>query len=238
MPRKVTRSGDAGKNDWKKKRKQNHLELKVHRYYIFCEGEQTEPNYFAGFKKLIDTNSIYKNMVLIEIEPCAAETMRVIGKAEKYVQQNNIKKGQIWCVYDKDSFPSKNFNGVEERALSLNKDNEDISYHVAWSNECIEFWFILHFEYYISNNHRTRYIDFLNEKFKELRIGKYEKNMPDIFEILLNHGSPKLAIKYAKRIIKSNQGKSSALIAPGTRVYELVEELAKYLPKAERAMFN
>ena len=43
-------------------------------------------------------------MVLIEIEPCAAETMRVIGMAERYVKKNKIQKGQIWCVYDKDSF--------------------------------------------------------------------------------------------------------------------------------------
>ena len=36
-----------------------------------------EPLYFAGFKKLIEENPIYKDMVLIEIEPCQADTMRV-----------------------------------------------------------------------------------------------------------------------------------------------------------------
>ena len=30
-------------NDWKKKRRQEHLELKEYQYYIFCEGQQTEP---------------------------------------------------------------------------------------------------------------------------------------------------------------------------------------------------
>ncbi len=39
-------------------------------------------------------------MVLIEIELCQAETMRVIGKAEEYVRKNKLEKGQIWCVYD------------------------------------------------------------------------------------------------------------------------------------------
>ena len=58
-------------------------------------------------------------MVLIEIEPCQAETMRVIGMAERYVKKNKIQKGQIWCVYDKDSFPAKDFNGVEQRARQL-----------------------------------------------------------------------------------------------------------------------
>ena len=231
MPKK------AGMEKWKKKRRQQYLELKEYHYYIFCEGEQTEPQYFAGFKRLIEDNPIYKDMVLIEIEPCAAETMRVIGKAERYVEKNNIQKGQIWCVYDKDSFPAEHFNGVVERINLLNKDNRELQYHAAWSNECIEFWFILHFAYYIANNHRTEYIDFLNNKFQELGLGKYQKNMTKIFDVLMEHGDPKLAIRYAKRIIKEGQGKTPAEIAPGTRVYGLVEELARYLPEQTKQHF-
>ncbi len=67
MPKK------AGMEKWKKKRRQEYLEMKQYRYYIFCEGQQTEPLYFEGFKKLIEDNPIYKGMVLIEIEPCQAE---------------------------------------------------------------------------------------------------------------------------------------------------------------------
>ena len=231
MPKK------AGMEKWKKERRQQYLELKEYRYYIFCEGEQTEPQYFAGFKRLIEDNPIYKDMVLIEIEPCAAETMRVIGMAERYVKENNIQKGQIWCVYDKDSFPAEHFNGVVERADLLNQDNSELQYHAAWSNECIEFWFILHFAYYTANNHRTAYINFLNHKFQELGLGKYQKNMPNLFEILMEKGNPKLAIRYAKRAIKDGRGKTPTEIAPGTKVYELVEELAKYLPEEIRNCF-
>lgn len=50
MPRKI------GTENWRKKRRQEHLEMKEYRYYIFCEGEQTEPRYFSGFKKLIEDN--------------------------------------------------------------------------------------------------------------------------------------------------------------------------------------
>ena len=114
---------------------------------------------------MIEDNPIYRDMVLIEIEPCAAETMRVIGMAEKYVVRNKLQKGQIWCVYDKDSFPASDFNGVVSRAEQLNK------------------------------------------------------------------GNPKLAIRYARRIIKNGQHKTPTEIAPGTKVYELVEELVKYLPE-------
>ncbi len=225
MPKK------AGMEKWKKKRRQEYLELKQYRYYIFCEGQQTEPLYFVGFKKLIEGNPIYRDMVLIEIEPCQAETMRVIGMAERYVKKNRIQKGQIWCVYDKDSFPADDFNGVVNRAENLNKENSQLQYHTAWSNECIEFWFLLHFAYYTANNHRREYIAFLNDKFRELGIGKYQKNMKDIFDILTEKGNPKLAIRYARRIINDGKSKTPAEIAPGTKVYELVEELVKYLPE-------
>ncbi len=163
--------------------------------------------------------------------------MRVIGMAEKYVARNRLQKGQIWCVYDKDSFPASDFNGVVRRAERLNKGNPELQYHAAWSNECIEFWFLLHFAYYTSNNHRTEYITFLNEKFKELGLGKYQKNMKNVFDILMEKGNPKLAIRYARRIIEEGQNKTPAEIAPGTKVYELVEELAKYLPENIRTNF-
>ncbi len=231
MPKK------ARTQSWKKKRLQEHLEKKEYRYYIFCEGQQTEPRYFEGFKKLIEDNPIYRDMVLIEIEPCQAETMRVIGMAERYVKKNKISKGQIWCVYDKDSFLASDFNGVVQRAEQLNKENPELQYQAAWSNECIEFWFMLHFAYYTSNNHRTEYISFLNDKFRELGLGKYQKNMKEIFDILLEQGNPKLAIRYAKRIVKDGEGKTPTEIAPGTKVYELVEELAKYLPGEKKSKF-
>ncbi len=231
MPKK------AGMEAWKKKRRQEHLEQKKYRYYIFCEGQQTEPLYFNGFKKYIESNPIYKDMILIDINPCGAETMRVIGLAEEYVRKNKITRGQIWCVYDKDSFPAERFNGVSERAEALNTMNENLQYRVAWSNECIEFWFLLHFSYYTSNNHRTKYIEYLNRKFADLNIGKYAKNMENTYDILLKHGNPKLAIRYAKRIIDEQQGKTPTNIAPGTKVYELVEEMARYLPEEMKVCF-
>ncbi len=69
-------------------------------------------------------------------------------------------------------------------------ENSQLQYHVAWSDECIEFWFVLHLAYYTSNNHRSEYIKFLNDKFRELGMGKYQKNIRDIFGVLMEKGSP------------------------------------------------
>ena len=87
---------------------------------------------------------------------------------------------------------------------------------------------MLHFAYYTSNNHRSEYIEFLNRQFNELGLGNYEKNRKDTFDILQKYGDEDLAIRYAKRIIQENEGKTPTDIAPGTKVYELVEELKKY----------
>jgi len=68
----------------------------------------------------------------------------------------------------------------------------------------------------------------LSRKFKDLGLGSYEKNRRDTFTILRQYGDEDKAIRYAKRIIKDNEEKTPTEIAPGTKVYELVEELRKY----------
>lgn len=77
----------------------------------------------------------------------------------------------------------------------------------------------------------------LNDKFAVLGLGKYQKNMKNIFAILMTKGDPRLAIRYAKRIIKDGKGKTPTEIVPGTKVYELVEELAKYLPEEQKKYY-
>ena len=61
--------------------------------------------------------------------------------------------------------------------------------------------------------------------------------MGNIFDILMTHGNPNLAIRYAKRIIKEGVPKAPSDIAPGTTVHMLVEELAKYLPENIKSRF-
>lgn len=57
---------------------------------------------------------------------------------------------EIWCVFDRDSFPAQNFN----RAFQLAK-SKNIS--VAWANEAFEIWYLLHFNYYDTGLSRAEY---------------------------------------------------------------------------------
>lgn len=54
----MAKRGRKEKDNWKKKRRQEYLEKKEFRYYIFCEGQATEPKYFQGFKRYIEDNPI------------------------------------------------------------------------------------------------------------------------------------------------------------------------------------
>ena len=226
-------------NMWKKRRRIEYLQ-KRESFYIFTEGQQTEPNYFQAFKKIIEQNPIYKSMIYIDIQPCQAETLRVLKNAEVYIKEHNIKSGSIWCVYDKDDFPNSDYNSVVYKILNLNNKQSEIQYHAIWSNQCFEFWYLLHFENYTSNTHRNQYYDFLNHKLMMYKLGKYEKNSTQMFDILLDYGNPKKAIRFAKNIIARNkQYEFSAphKIAPGTKVYELVEALVQYFPEDIKTKF-
>ena len=229
----------ARKRDNLMKSRKAGLYEPIKKFYIFCEGEQTEPNYFEGFKKAIETNPIYTNKVIIYVEGTGRETTRVIQAAEDYAKKNDISNAEIWSVYDKDDFPAGDFNAVSERAITLSARDKprQLQYEVAWSNQCIEYWFILHFDYYDSDNNRKYYIKYLRKKFVELGLSRYEKNNPNIFGILCDSGSPKLAIRHATKQLKCFEGKTDAESAPATKVHFLVEELSRFLPEPIKSKF-
>lgn len=218
-------------DNWIKPRKVNtFVEPPEKSFYIFCEGKKTEPNYFEGIKRSIELNPLYKNSILIEVEGVGAETLKVLEFAEDYVRKNNISKAEIWLVYDKDSFPPERFNGVMDRIKQLNHQQKGVNYFAGWSNQCIEYWFILHFDYYVSNNDREFYIRYLNRKFQQIGCGNYKKNDPQIYDILKRYGNPELAVRYARKRLRDCSG-TPAESAPATTVHNLYIKLSKYFPQ-------
>jgi hypothetical protein len=221
----------------KKERKENVKKLAPYRYLIVCEGEKTEPNYFNGIKKRI--NGQYagrikvKDKIDMEIKGLGKNTGNLVAFVDTLLDevgrlesQGVVPYGHIWIVFDKDDFPDEQFNNAIEQA-------EARGYHVGWSNECMELWFLLHFEFLNSGIHRSQYVEKLNAHFKKNNInkGKYDKNMGNIFEVLCEHGDIKKAIERSKELYErhAQQGtKSRARMKPANTVYELVEELFQY----------
>lgn len=184
---------------------------------IVCEGEKTEPNYFEQFEV---TN--------IRIEPrgIGDNTIGLVEYAIKESVTNDYD--QVWCVFDKDSFPIQNFNS----AVQLAKNNH---FGIAYSNESFELWYILHFEFLNSQITRDQYIKKLNNIFKSKKNegfpDSYRKNDPNIYRILKPYQNT--ALKNAKNLSKDYANElvpSSAAQCPVTYVYKLVEELNKWIP--------
>lgn len=44
---------------------------------------------------------------------CEGEKTELLDRAEKYVKENGVIKGQVWCVYDLDSFNREDFDITE-----------------------------------------------------------------------------------------------------------------------------
>ena len=180
----------------------------IPRILIVCEGTSTEPSYFRAFRV---------TSVVLDIEGIGMNTLSLVKETIE-LRKTEGTFDQVWCVFDLDNFPKQNF----DMAIQL-AQKEQI--RVAYSNESFELWYILHFDYLIAAISRQQYIEKLNG-----HLGKsYQKNDPEIYEKLLTKQKP--AIQNAKRLLDEHHPKhlNPSAKGPCTTVYELVEELNKYV---------
>jgi hypothetical protein len=180
------------------------------RFLIVCEGEKTEPNYFKKYRV---------PGLIVEVEGIGQNTYRVVEHAIKRRKQERKRKedfDQVWCVFDRDSFPAQHFN----RALELADQN---GIRAAYSNEAFELWYLLHFQYQDSAIARSLYV----EKLKTF-IDGYEKNSDEMYDKLRAHRET--AIKNATRLLNRYNPRNPERDNPSTTVHLLIEELIKSLP--------
>ena len=98
-------------------------------FLIVCEGEKTEPDYFKSFRMTAAT---------IRAVGQAMNTMTLVNRAICIREADKKRKktyDQCWVVFDKDDFPSKDFN----QAIKLAEKN---GFNVAYSNQAFEYWFL------------------------------------------------------------------------------------------------
>jgi len=169
-----------------------------------CEGSRTEPNYFQRFRvntEVVDLDVVGLGNHTLSLVQCTCELMR----------QDNY--AQVWCVFDRDSFPAERFNEALNQARRR-------GIQVAYSNEAFELWYLLHFDYHNAALSRTRYQRMLTQ-----RLGKpYRKNARDMYD-LLKERQPE-AIRNARRLLDSyGPDHNPERDNPSTTVHQLVEEL-------------
>ncbi|KJS87014.1 MAG: hypothetical protein JM58_05755 [Peptococcaceae bacterium BICA1-8] len=215
----------------KLKRKENIRQMAPYRYLIVCEGKKTEPNYFEGIKQRIEIK--YKDKIDVrkkielEIEGTGRNTQDLVNYTLEIRSLSKNIYGNVWVVFDKDDFSEEQFNNA------INRANEN-DIRVAWSNEAIELWFFLHFEYLDAAINRHQYIDKLNDYFSKYKInnGKYNKSLPEIFDILFKIGNVQKAIERSIKLRSSHcelGNITNCSKNPCTTVDELVKELFEYI---------
>lgn len=187
------------------------------RILIVCEGEKTEPNYFRSFKRVNRGGFVYE----IECEGGKINTLQVVNKAIELRDaaiRNNRAYDSVWSVFDKDSFPDKNFNAAIQKA-------ESNGINCAWSNEAFELWYVFHFANRVTSMSRKDYQKAISTFIsKHIRGYSYRKNDPNMMEYL-QLGDESRAIKLAERQANSFDNTRYAEHEPSTCVYKLVRLL-------------
>jgi hypothetical protein len=108
---------------------------------VFCEGEVTEPEYYAYVKKVLRDSLLTISIARTRGDPMKLVLAAIDAKADaaqkaRRYQDDNLAFDAVWCVVDVDR---------HERlpdALRLAKRNGIL---VAVSNPCFELWALLHF---------------------------------------------------------------------------------------------
>lgn len=193
------------KNGYKRKRTKRNVKPRI---LIVCEGERTEPNYFRCF---LGAN--------IKVEGFGMNTDTLVKKAIELKEKEEEPFDQIWCVFDRDDFPSRNFN----KAFQLAKNN---GINIAYSNEAFELWYLLHMNYLDAGISRGAYITKLNQIMVKDSL-QYQKNSKFMYAYLLEHQGK--AIKHARKLNSPYSPSDPEKDKPSTTVVDLVVELNKWI---------
>ena len=137
---------------------------------------------------------------------------------DKEISSKMIRYGKIFVVFDKDDFTKQAFNNAVIKCINK-------GYIALWSNECIELWFLLHFNYLDTAISRKEYFKKLS---KCLGI-EYKKN-DDSFSLLGGLSKISTACKYSLKLDQQfGCNVQPADRKPCTMVYKIIDEIEEYM---------
>ncbi len=139
MSLKPPKKGDLDKS-WMRKRQDRAIKMQPEYHLIVTEGTKTEPQYFQAIKDVI--NAKYRGKIQLDIYGEGDNTISLFEKARNRATSSVVYK-HVWVVFDIDDFPAERINRTAE--LCNEASNGETTYHAAWSNQCIELWYLLHF---------------------------------------------------------------------------------------------
>lgn len=208
---------------------------------IYVEGRNTEPSYFELLKNTTVDIIPIKVVPGTGIGSCVQFINKIYGEYNSLSKKDKSKYKQIWAVFDCDGHPD--FELAIKKAVEL-------GFKVAFSNMCIEYWFMLHFYDHngdsipIKNNsHSQAQIEEINRYIKKYnkgkspqdQIGEYnidsKKVEEDFFELMLaidpvtNNRRIVDAYQRAKRIHASKKNNGAEYRESVTTMYDLLAQI-------------
>lgn len=216
---------DAGK-PWAKRSLSRDVSIKRqirNIFLIYCEGTNTEPEYFRAFP--VNTETIVQAVGLgMNRRSLVKEIIRLASEHEYLRGQSNYDEDrQIWCVFDRDARGEAGEEEDFDDAVRLADEHELL---VAYSNDAFELWFCLHDHYVDNRLHRHQYYEHLSKRlgFNYQAHGKEKDVARSLYGIFLsNQGN---AIKHAQRLHKVYVAENRpSQCNPCTTVYQLVTAL-------------
>ena len=217
----------------RKKRKENVLKQRSSNWLVVCEGTQTEPNYFKGAVRTINKGIEDNYKLKVRIVGKGMNTISLVKSVEDLLycidgyKTSTVPYGKIFVVFDKDSFSPESFN----KAISMCEKN---GYIPLWSNQAIEYWFLLHFNYIDTGMDRNSYRKKINEYFKMAGLKfNYRKNDENIYDKLLKYGSLEQARRNALRVHLNHDQDKPSDSESCTTVYKFFDEIDERLKELE-----
>lgn len=208
---------------WFKKAKPSlyEIETKEVNKTILIVGEgQTEKLYFESFPVL--------TLTVKAVDLKGESKIKLIEAVEGIINGSEFTFDEVWCVFDMDVK-----KGEKEFADFDNAIQSGLAkgYKVAYSNDCFELWFYLHYDFNDQKNHRSFYYKQLSQKWdlNYNRLGKRYNFCKKIYSLLDSdeNASQVKAIERAKKLYQNQKDIIYHEQNPITLVYKLVELLNK-----------
>ena len=164
---------------------------------LICEGTKTEPFFFGSFREDKTRCKIDKEIVILPKPSLTEDDISLrIDRGNKPRQKrvllgnpkddnNTIFSGapplnwvqagiekldtyeEVWCVFDKDDHPKR----AEAFRLVDESKKKGKNINIAFSSRCIEYYFLLHFEYIYKAFEKSECNEKVNDKSHVFRCG-------------------------------------------------------------------
>lgn len=214
----------------RQERKSKELKSRQETWLIVTEGTETEPNYFNGLYNYLTLT--YQSKLNIKFEPkgCGRNTISLVEHVDHFfdftddlVRSARIRYGKTFVVFDKDSFGNSQF----DNAIFKSKQK---GYIPLWSNECLELWFLLHFNYLQNAVTRDLYYKSLSDIFSRNYENEMKSSKNIFYDIKDKGGELSKALLFSKKLYDSSCKETSpSKRAPCTTMFRIFDELEKAL---------